>query len=245
MQEGAVRNMVALPFFWTISGTKSSLSPSITKIYERVLPYITAFLCAQHPNRKGAMCPFVPAALKEDRVYFTFFNVSNNYGRSFISECIKFFLNKKDGKSFNALIILFPENFRIDELLKIHWDNKKQCIDNSLMIGAMWDKNQAQSLHNDKFFPLRTPTPILVIRDLTVSDLIFMNPKHYNTKVRLSFLKSFIKTFDKKNSSQLALDQVNKAKELKKLYELKQIKVYTAIVAFIIFGLALLYKVTM
>lgn len=209
--------------FWSIESYNENIILSeIKKLYEGIFPYITNFLCSPHPDRKGNVCPFVPAAIKRDNIYFSYFFEGDSeidflpYSKDFIKESINFYTKKKEqSKCFGALIILFPHDYNILKLLEIHLINKQQCVENQLMIGALWDKNQAQSLHNPNFFPLRTPTPILVIRDLTIHDLIFLDPKYYNLKMRIQFLNTFIKKFSDKNYRTVSNTFVKEALALK------------------------------
>lgn len=216
--------------FWSIESYNGNIiSSEIKKLYEGVLPYIKNFLCSPHPDRKGNVCPFVPAAVKRDTIYFSYFFEDDSkvdflqHSKDFIKKSIIFYIKKKEqSKYFGALIILFPHDYDILKLLEIHLINKQQCVENQLMIGALWDKNQAQSLHNPNFFPLRTPTPILVIRDLTIHDLIFLDPKYYNIKMRIQFLNTFIKKFGGENYRTVDNAFVKEALVLKSYYRRKE-----------------------
>ncbi|MCY1548476.1 hypothetical protein D9M68_845910 [compost metagenome] len=76
----------------------------------------------------------------------------------------------------------------------------------------------APSLHSEKYFPLRTPSPILVLRDLTPSDLVFLEPGHYSSWAKYGFLRSFIKEFSSSNSG-YAKRQVDLARQLMNKYK--------------------------
>lgn len=225
---------------WTVGTYDKHIIPNnISEVYDLVLPYVQGFLCSDHPFRKGKVCPFVPSALKRDNIYFTYYieNYQNSVSR-YIHNCITFYKNIISNEhGFGSLIILFPKDFPIEKLLGIHIRNKKQCVENHLMLGALWAKNQAQSLHDSNFYPLRTPTPILVIRDLTVQDLIFMDPKFYNIKIRISFLTSFIKKFNHKKFKDTEENPVKLAMQLRKIYIKKRFSKLMTI--FIILMLAL------
>ncbi len=232
--------------FWTINTFGNSSVPEFAaKAYAEVLPYVKDFLTSPHPYRKGIMCPFVPAALKNDRIFFTFFEDSSlnhdleKKSKEFIGQCVDFYLHKKtDKKQFGALLVLFPESYSITKLLEIHLHSKEQCVHQSLMLGALWGTNPAQSLHHSEYFPLRTPTPVLVIRDLTVNDLIFLDPKHYKIKTRLSFLKTYISSFSEARSD-LERRQLKEAIRLKLHYERKLQAIYC------VSGLSLLCLLTL
>lgn len=211
--------------FWTIGSFNPSCTPiSIVAAYTGVLPYVKDFLCAPHPFREGAVCPFVPAALKNDRIFFAACSEDDtSLGHAnHIEHCIKFYLSSKaHNKNFGALIILFPREYDVGKLLELHLQNKEQCVRHSLMLGALYCTSQAPSLHNEGYFPLRTPTPVLVIRDMVASDLMFLDPKHYNLEKRLVFLGAFIETFQNQKGI-VAQKEVQKALTLSRHYKKKQ-----------------------
>lgn len=112
--------------FWSIEQfNKKNVPKDFIAIFEGILPYIQRFLCSPHPYRKGVVCPFVPAALKKDKIYFTYYKEVENtdsleYNRIFIKKCIEFYLLMAvTHKIKGSLIILFPRNFDISSLLKI------------------------------------------------------------------------------------------------------------------------------
>jgi hypothetical protein len=211
--------------FWTISQYDQhalDLPSNIHDAYQAVLPYVQDFLCAPHPYRKGAVCPFVPRAIKHDHMYFSYFsnfsNFSDKHIRQALIEAREFCLNakKEHGQSaiFGALIILFPADFSIDELLALHFKYKPLFVETGLMLGAMYPSNQAKSLHHNDYFPLRTPTPTLVIRDIVADDLLFMHPSHYQIKRRIQFLHSFIETVSKQAHSSPIKAKCDEARQL-------------------------------
>lgn len=220
---------MSLSSVWTIDTYAAESVPNFAvELYEGVLPYIVDFLCSRHPYRKGKVCPFVPMALKQERIFFTAFekgHSSKNFksdAKSFLISCCDYYLETKTNhQSFGALIILFPKNYPIAKLLEIHLDAKEFCVKKSLMLGALWRDNQAKSLHCDDFFPLRTPTPTLVLRDLTLPDLLFLSPRHYGIRKRILFLTSFIDRFYCNKGDQIQRSEVIEAIKLRKKYRFR------------------------
>lgn len=223
-------NSVFMQKFWTIRTFDHSCVPDFAiTAYKEVLPYIQDFLPAPHPFRDGAVCPFVPSALKSGRIFFTACAEDDmpQSHTSHIAQCIQFYLSSKtDSKSFGALVILFPKEYEIGKLLELHFQNKEQCVRHSLMLGALYHTSQAPSLHNEGYFPLRTPTPVLVIRDMVASDLAFLDPQHYNLEKRLVFLNAFIETF-RSHKGSVAQKEVRGARRLYQRYKKKQSFLYS------------------
>ena len=167
----------------------------VRESYQQVLPYVTAFLPGSHPYRAGPVCPFVPGALRRDRISFAE-GVANGDAREQAERlrvCVDAFLSRKQG--FSALLVLLPEDYDIDALVETHRLMKEYCVRRQLMLGVLWPSNQAPSLHSEDYFPLRTPVPTLVVRDMVVGDLRFLDPDHYSMFRRLVFLRAFMRKF--------------------------------------------------
>jgi hypothetical protein len=204
------------PLLWSVDSFEKGRVPEFAQsAYFGVLPYITEFLTSKHPYRNGRMCPFMPQAIKNQEIYFTYLHAQHNYEK-FISNCLKFYASRTEKKSSGAIILLFPEDFSIEKLLEIHIKNKEQCIRSSMMLGALYKTSSAPSLHSADYFPLRTPTPILVLRDIAASDLVFLEPEHYSLRSKHVFLTAFIRHFSAVKRSRYVDSQLEKAELLRK-----------------------------
>ncbi len=208
---------------WKIGDFPPREAPDfVSPAYDGVKPYLLNFLTAPHPYRSGVICPFMPRALAGKNIYFTYFESKNidKELQQLITHCINFYkANRQD--SFGAMIILFEAEFDVLRLLQAHIKAKSSCISNGLMLGALYKGSQAPSLHSDQYFPLRTPTPIFVMRDLTAHDLQFMHPNHYSTFSKIIFLNSFLRKFSKSSSQGKIRTKVDEALLLRRKYLLK------------------------
>jgi hypothetical protein len=190
--------------------------------YDAVTPYLVRFLTAPHPFRNGVICPFMPRALTAGNIHFSYFDSkeSDHQLHDLINECTEFY-KAKTSISPGAVIILFEAEFDVLRLLRAHINTKINCIEKELMIGALYKDSQAPSLHSSDYFPLRTPIPTLVIRDLTAQDLQFLHPPHYTTYSKIKFLNSYIRKFSTANTKGYVKTKVEEAIFLRKRYKLK------------------------
>ena len=78
------------------------------------------------------------------------------------------------------------------------------------MLGILHEQNMAASLHSSDYFPLRTKAPIIVLRDMVVSDLMFLDPDHYGVSKKIVFLQSFIESFKGRRGT-FAANQIRQA----------------------------------
>ena len=205
---------------WTQQTWDPEAAPDwVRESYQQVLPYVTAFLPGSHPYRAGPVCPFVPGALRRDRISFAE-GVANGDAKQQaerLRECVDAFLSGKQG--FSALLVLLPEDYDIAELVETHRLMKEYCVRRQLMLGALWPSNQAPSLHSEDYFPLRTPVPSLVVRDMVVGDLRFLDPDHYSMFRRLVFLRAFMRKFREQASrSGAEVTEYDKARSLARQY---------------------------
>lgn len=184
--------------------------------YRKVKAYVDSFLTAKHPFRKGAICPFVPLAVNHRTInYAVLGDIEVGESVEKVSRLLDAFIDFRARvvHSYSALMIIFEECFPIEKLIAIQHLCKPICIEKHVMIGATYPANRSPSLHNPNYFPLRTPMPCLVMRDLSASDLVFLDPAQYEIPQRVSFLRVFISRFERSPSPFDAV-QVAKAREI-------------------------------
>ena len=89
------------------------------------------------------------------------------------------------------------------------------------MIGALYSTSQAPSLHCDTWYPLRTPIPVLVIRDMVPNDITFIDssPEHLINK--LLFVRSFLRVVSKLSCTINSNVWVQQAYNLRRTYRRK------------------------
>ncbi len=158
--------------------------------------YVTQFLTDKHPHRTGNVCPFVPLALKHDAIQFVLPEVSEQASpRTLIRTTLDKFLlwRKMHAHIRGAMIIVFPRNFSVDVLRKAQQRELMRCIRHHCMSGVLYEDNNAPSLHSSEWYPLRTPVPIIVIRDLVVTDIVFVGKTPAYLFHKLIFLRNYFK----------------------------------------------------
>lgn len=195
------------------------------------LCYVREFLAKPNPHlgRKGPTCPFVPKCLKMDSIHMA--TISNNVAESvedmekILLQLMRVFINiePKDGPlmTYKAIILIFPDLSLDDAPENI--DNlqrrlKPTFVSEGLMLGEFHLHNNATGLHNDSFYPLRTPFPSLAIRHMVPSDIVFLNPAEIDGPTRKNMIETFLKKFGS-DSSKSDNAQVTLAKKLLNEFE--------------------------
>jgi hypothetical protein len=60
-----------------------------------------------------------------------------------------------------------------------------------MMIGEFWPGHTMPGLHNHSFRPLAAPVPMLAIRHMVVSDLLFLSGPHIPPVTQVSLLADY------------------------------------------------------
>ena len=174
--------------------------------------YMREFLAKAHPlvGRSGPVCPFVPAALRFNSLYFSVVKTSHlkfnkvlqkveSITRSFVTRFGK--LEPTSGRkvAYKAVVLVFPDvtlEMAPDVIDNVQLKLKPEFVANGLMIGEFHKHNNACGLRNPDFYPLRTPSPALAIRRIVPTDLVFLSPSKYAPELRLKFLTSYLTQFE-------------------------------------------------
>jgi len=154
--------------------------------------WVRDYLCRPHPElgRSGAMCPFVPKALQKGLLFGT---VHAHVDRpdldaimtSLLREMERFIdLDPVSGNEaqYKSLMVLFPkiadhvdERTAFDAIERAQAALQPRFVRNGLMVGefhgAPPDK---RGLWNTEFRPLWSPIPMLVIRHMVPTDVLFL-----------------------------------------------------------------------
>lgn len=163
-----------------------------------VVPYVRDFLTSSHPYRPGTMCPYVPAALRSGSIHFAAGAAAASAPRLLATTqtIIEKFSTERTPDIPSALIILFPADHPLQNLLHIHRRLKVWCVRRKLMVGVLSPASDAWSIHSRDFYPLRTPVPTLVVRDMALFDTEFLVDGPYGLRDRLAFLQTYLSRFD-------------------------------------------------
>lgn len=168
-----------------------------------VLGWMHDFLSQPHPElgRKGAVCPFVPVALEKDSIQMAQI-VDPNPSVESVEATIRRFRDlflvtepTRGPEAINkAFVVVFP-NLSADSaglVDVVQGRLKKEFIDCGLMLGEFHTTNKKAGLRNAEFHPLRSPLPMLGMRQMVDSDLPFLDLAEYPPQLRASFLRSYL-----------------------------------------------------
>jgi hypothetical protein len=155
------------------------------------------YLCESHPDlgRSGDVCPFTAVALREELLLSAVCHVYDADPRPSMRDVMLQTMRDFEAMSpqlgnragLKAMLVLFPslEGMWVDDVQE---DLSLTFAERGLMIGEFHAECQKVGLHNAYFLPLRSPIPLLAVRNMMLTDLAFLNAS--DTKLRL-YLQRF------------------------------------------------------
>lgn len=170
----------------------------------QIVQWVREFLARPHADlgRPGPVCPFAPAAIGMDTIWLAEISEAN-LDRVAIERAIAQYrevfldLEPRTGTAAmnKAVMVVFPnlgaEGARVVD--EIQAELKAHFVDVGLMLGEFHAKNEAPGLRNPDFRPLRSPIPMLVMRNMVDSDLPFLRRSIDPPGLRAAYLRSFIR----------------------------------------------------
>lgn len=180
--------------------------------------YMEEYLTSDHPFRSGPVCPFMPAAIKRSAVSYFIWR-----GGGDLIESLEYTRNKyiqertERNEKHLTYVHFFDKEYPIEDLLYSHYVVKPKFITSKIMVGVTYPENNAPSLRNKEYYPLRTPLPCIIYRALVAQDIEFLDPELYSIPERVEFLRSYIDKFSR--GSRPDMGSVARARDLLKKYE--------------------------
>lgn len=193
--------------------------------------WVRNYLAMPHRDlgRTGTVCPFVPEALELDTVWLTVVHTSRaerEQVERVVAGGVDLFLGLEpragERSLFKALLIIFPriaQEEAADFIDGVQRRLKPVFVERGLMLGEFHRHNATPGIYNPAFNPLRSPVPMLAIRSMVESDLIFLTRDFDPPGLRVRFLTAYLERLGKKlslNRLRAATDALRRAQsELK------------------------------
>ena len=191
------------------AGNSPSLNNDELLAAAQTLCFLREFLAKPHPllGRRGPVCPFMPTSLRKNYVYLAVVRTGPDVQAIDVAAIVEPFaerfgtLEPTAGAltSYKAVLLVFPDIplARAPALIDgVQATLKPLFVRRCLMIGEFHQNNNATSLSNAEFYPLRTPVPTIAIRHMVTGDIAFLDMTKYAPDVRVAFLGSYIQRFE-------------------------------------------------
>lgn len=149
-----------------------------------VAQWCVEYLCNPHPHvgRSGVVCPWSPPAMKRKTFWLTEFLTNDRALKDIeegILDLIPLFKERApqhgDGTQFKTIVAFFPDIHPAEDVALFHQRLKPYFLNAGLMLGEFFPDCNKAGLRNSKFHPLRSPIPLLVVREMLEFDIAFLS----------------------------------------------------------------------
>jgi hypothetical protein len=166
-------------------GTLASAAPAdLLSVYQLIAQWLTSYLMRPHADlgRPGDVCPFTAQAFRLDTIRIGVCTAASSDVagvRSAMRYCFQQFAAMPSPRAmghFRTIVVGFPQMddaAGLESLRKVQRRLKIYCLLRGLMIGRFYAGSNDPGLWNPDFRPLRSPLPLLAIRQVVESDAPF------------------------------------------------------------------------
>jgi hypothetical protein len=170
---GALRGTIAL----------DDVDASDLGVMGEVARWTVDYLCRTHPSlgRSGDVCPYTEVSMREGLLYSAVCHVFDADPRPSMLHVMRHTMKDFESRApqignragLKSMLVLFPsiEGEWVDdvqETLSLEFSARH------LMIGEFHAECEKPGLHNAAFRPLRSPVPLLAVRNMMLTDLAFL-----------------------------------------------------------------------
>lgn len=164
--------------------------------------WIEEFLAQRHPQlgRDGDVCPFVTRSLSRGLLHVESFDARNgdeamrDRVRGLRDALLETSASAGDNRVYLASVIIpygQPDGVITRQIESVQSVLKPEFVSQGMMIGEFWPGHTMPGLHNQSFRPLAAPVPMLAIRHMVVSDLLFLSGPHIPPVTRVLLLADY------------------------------------------------------
>jgi hypothetical protein len=176
-------------------------------IYGTIAAWVRDYLPNPHASlgRAGAVCPYTSGALVRNSVRIAVLRLRPLDRQEQIESAVlhyKYLFQREraemgeDARVYAVLMMAFPDVSLDDapKLIDLTKERlKPQFVREGLMLGEFHQANESPGLHNAKFRPLRSPVPMLVMRQMVASDIAFLDRAGEPAERRAMFLEAYLR----------------------------------------------------
>lgn len=175
----AVGPLDLVPIRHALEGVSANCSADMVETAR----WCQSYLCNPHPElgRTGSVCPWTPPAIKRE----TFWLVDIDFtGRDEDAICqdilslIEVFKGRapQDGTAsqFKTIVCVLHGLEDPEQVNHYHTRLKPRFLAEGLMLGEFYSLCPKPGLRSDSFNPLRSPIPLLVVREMVELDIAFL-----------------------------------------------------------------------
>ncbi|WP_326617968.1 hypothetical protein OG863_11225 [Streptomyces decoyicus] len=169
------------------------------QILTEIAHWLRSFLTHAHPDlgRKGAVCPFMEQSLKLGRTALSSVDISGPRGTGRLANTARSALARLGDRSapdsvYNAFVMVpvgESAEVRRERILEVQQELKAEAVEAGKMVGEFYPGHPMPGIHSETFRPLVSPHPVLAVRAMVVTDILFLTFPAIPAEERLAYLR--------------------------------------------------------
>ncbi|PHM44533.1 hypothetical protein Xmau_01690 [Xenorhabdus mauleonii] len=141
------------------------------------------YLCHPHPElgRAGVVCPYTPISIKKKTFWLTEIKTEGRKEEDIKQDIISlaYLFHKQEPQEgedaqFKTIVSVWSD-ISVKALARFHQEMKPVFLHEGLMFGEFFSSCKKRGLWNANFYPLRSPIPLLAIREILEADIVFLS----------------------------------------------------------------------
>lgn len=167
--------------------------------------WIEEFLTRHDPElgRDGVVCPFVSRSLCRGLLRIESFDAADGEEalRDKVLRLRDMLLERAasagDDRIYMASLVVpygRPDRLIIRQIEHVQSALKPEFAKRGMMIGEFWPDHAMPGLHNQSFRPLASPIPMLAMRHMVITDVLFLSGPHVPPLAQVSLLADYERT---------------------------------------------------
>ncbi|MEQ1975970.1 DUF6875 domain-containing protein [Xenorhabdus sp. SGI240] len=189
-----------------------------TRDIKTIAQWCIDYLCNPHTDlgRSGVVCPFSPTSMKKETFWITEVKtkgMTEDKIKKHILNLLNLFLDKEprtgDSTQFKTIVSIWSDISPEENIARLHHEMKPLFLRNGLMLGEFFNLCSKGGLRNPNFKPLRSPVPLLVVREMLEFDIAFLSEskEHVSEYIRKYGEKGFIAIEKMLNNKKIELGE--------------------------------------
>lgn len=149
-----------------------------------VIEWLYGNVMQPHPSlgRRGAVCPFLEPATKAGRVSLNVVAVESRAAferlRSVAADSLRRIVHAGDRGGRYESVLFIPvgtdHTALVGAVTWVQQELRAEAVDRGCMVGEFFPGHPAPGVHSAEFRPLQSPRPILGIRTMVDTDILFL-----------------------------------------------------------------------
>ncbi|MBD2783214.1 hypothetical protein ID858_05375 [Xenorhabdus sp. DI] len=155
------------------------------------------YLCKPHPElgRSGVVCPYSPISMKKETFWLTEIKTKGRTEEEIKKDIISlsYLFHKQEPRAgeetqFKTIVSIWDDIYSEEDISRLHYEMKPIFLHAGLMLGEFFSSCEKRGLRNSSFYPLRSPIPLLVVREMVEFDIAFLSDS-------IEYVKEYIRKY--------------------------------------------------